>query len=129
MRTSQKNWTVAALFLSMLLLPGCALFLVGAGAAGGYAISKDTIEGHTEKPLDRVYQASREVLMEDGFIKKEDRGGGKIEGEVNKSVVDIRLKQVTERTVRIRVRVRKAYKLLPDAGLANELYNKLIKKL
>ncbi len=118
-----------AILSSFLLFSGCALFLVGAGAAGGYAISKDTIEGNVEKPMDRVWKASHDVLMYEGFIKLEDKMHGKIESEVRGSQVDIQISQATERTVKVQVKARRGYKLLPDMDLANEIYNKIYQKI
>lgn len=121
-------WIVGGLILPFVF-SGCALFLVGAGAAGGIAISKDTIEGHFDKKLEDVWKASREVLMHDGFIRFEDKPHGEIEAEVRKSQVKIEVLPVSEKTVRIRVKARKGHKFLPNPDLANELYNKIFRKL
>lgn len=126
----RKNFLVSGGLISgMLLSSGCALFLVGAGAAGGIAISKDTIEGHFDRKLDQVWRASREVLMQEGFIRLENKTQGEIEAEVKKSEVKIGILQVSEKTVRIRVKARKGMKLLPNPDLANDLYNKIFYKL
>ena len=114
---------------SLFTFSGCALFLIGGGVAGGIAISKDTIEGHFDKKLDQVWRASREVLMQEGFIRLENRPHGQIESEVRKSEVKIEVLQVSEKTVRIRVKARKGHKLLPNPDLANELYNKIFYRL
>ena len=102
---------------------------MGAGAAGGYAISDDEIEGVLEKRYEPSWKASREILMKEGFIRLEDRNRGYLEGEVRKSEVKIEVNQVTDRTVRLRIRARKSYKLVPDLDLANDLYNKVLQKL
>ena len=125
----KKFGLLTGLLISLLLFSGCPLFLLGAGAAGGYSISKDEIEGTLEKPLDRVWKASREVIMYEGFIRREDRPHGMIESQVGKSEVKIEVRQIAERTVRVRVKARKGYKLVPDLELANELYNKILKKI
>ena len=125
----RKEVLVATGLSLSLLFSGCVLFLLGAGATGGYAISKDTIEGILEKPLDRAWKVSREVIMYEGFIRSEDKAHGTLEAEIRKSQVNIEVKQVTERTIRIRVKARKGYKLLPDPGLSNELYNKIFQKI
>lgn len=124
-----KRFLLVGGLISSLLLSGCALFLVGAGVGGGIAISKDTIEGYFDKNLDHVWKASREVLMQEGFIRLEDRSHGQIEAEVKKSEVKIEIFQVSEKTVRIRVKARKGHKLIPNPDLANELYNKIFHKL
>lgn len=123
-----KFLALAVLTLSFLS-SGCALFLFGAGAAGGIAISEDEIEGHFDKPFDKVYKTSREVLTYEGFLRREDRPKGVLEAEVRKSDVKVTVKQITEKTVQLRIKARKAYKVLPDPELANELYNKVFKKL
>ena len=120
---------MAGVLSSLFFLSGCALFLFGAGAAGGIAISKDTIEGHFDKKLDRVWKASREVLMQEGFIRLENRPHSEIQAEVRKSEVKIEILQISEKTVRIRVKARKGHQLLPNPDLANELYNKIFYKL
>lgn len=111
------------------LFSGCALFLVGAGVGGGLAISKDTIEGYFDQPIDRVWKASREIMMEKGFIKLEDKARGEIQGESEKSEVKIEIFQVSQKTVRIRVKARKSYKLVPNLDLANDIYNKIFHKV
>lgn len=120
---------MSGLVSGLILFSGCAIFLVGAGVGGGIAISKDTIEGHFDKKIDDVWKAGREVLMKEGFIRLEDKLHGQIEAEVRKSEIKIEILQVSEKTVRIRVKARKGHKLLPNIDLANELYNKIFDKL
>ena len=129
MTEKNQSWMAAGLIFSLLLFSGCPLFLLSAGAAGGYAISKDTIEGILEKPFNKVYKASREAITYEGFIRSENPTQGIIEANVRSSKVDIHIRQMTERTVRLQVRARTGYNLLPDVKLANEIYNKIIGKL
>ncbi len=126
---TRKKFLALALLVIPFLSSGCALFLFGAGAAGGIAISEDEIEGHFDKSFDEIYRRSREVLMYEGFIRKEDRPRGILVAEVRKSEIKVTVKQITEKTVQLRIQARKAYKVLPDLELANELYNKVFKKL
>ena len=51
-----RKFTV--LIILCVALSGCAVVLVGAGAAGGYAIGKDYIQGETDKNFDRVYDSA-----------------------------------------------------------------------
>ena len=129
MNQKRHLWITGAMIFSLLFFSGCFLFLLGVGAAGGYAISKDTIEGLVGKSYDRVWNAGRDVIMSEGFIRSEDKNHGALEAEVRKVQVNIEVKQMTERTVRIQVKARKGYKLLPDINLANELYNKIYAKV
>lgn len=125
-----KNFLrISSLISCLFFFSGCALFLVGAGVGGGIAISRDTVEGHFDKSLDQVWKASREVMMQEGFIRLEDKMRGRIEGEAEKSEVKIEISQVSERTIRVRVKARKSFKLVPNIDLANKIYNKIFKKL
>lgn len=124
-----KKFKIAGLLSLCLLFSGCAIFLLGSGVAGGIAISKDTIEGNWDKSLDKVWRESREVLMQEGFIRLENRVGGKIEAEVRKSMVEVEILQISARTVRIHVKARKGHKLLPDIDLANGIYNKIFERV
>lgn len=129
MRDKRKLILPGLLIFSLFVSSGCALFLVGAGAAGGIAISKDTLEGNLDKKFDTVWNASRDVLMQEGFIRLENKPHGTFDAEVEKSQVNIEVKQLTEKTVRIRVKARKGYRLIPNPALANELYNKIYPKI
>ena len=129
MSKNRKLFISTAGILSFFLLSGCAIFLLGAGVGGGIAISKDTIQGTWDKPKDRVYNASRDVMMQEGFIRLEDKLHGHIDGEVRKSQIEIQITQISQKTVQIHVKARKGYKLLPDMDLANELYNKIYQKI
>lgn len=129
MKRISQSLMAAGLLFTLFLSPGCALFLIGGGVAGGMAISKDTIEGSLDKNLDTVWKAAREVVMKEGFIRLEDKAHGTIEAEVRKSQVNIQVIQLTPQTVQIRVKARKGYKLIPDIKLANELYNKISQKI
>jgi hypothetical protein len=102
---------------------------VGGGIAGGIAISQDTIEGNLDKSLERVWNAARDVIMAEGFIRLEDKPHGTLEAEVRKSQVNLDIRKITDKTVRVQVKARKGYRLIPDLGLANELYNKINAKL
>ena len=108
---------------------GCvAMALVGAGSAGAYAISKDSIEGEVKSNRDKVYNASAEVVKSKGTIKSEDEKNGKIEGVVGNGVtVKIELTKVSWRTTKIKVEARK--NLLPNIEEAQEIYTAILKKV
>ena len=120
-------------FLLVLLLgvqfSGCAVFLLGAGAAGGYAISKDEIEGHTDQSFEKTWNALVVVINSEGGITLKDKTTGKIEAQIKESDVKASLEQITPKTVRVRIKARKTKGVFPDIELAQELYTKLIKKI
>ena len=111
------------------VLNGCvAMALVGAGSAGAYAISKDSIEGEVKTGLPKVYNASADVVKSKGMIKSEDKAHGKIEGVVGNGVtVKIELSKVSWRSTKIKVEARK--NLLPNIEEAQEIYTAILKKV
>lgn len=121
------------LFLIFLILSlplsGCAIFLLGAGAAGGYAITDDEVEGHTDVSMKRAWNAAETVIEKEGAVILRDETTGKVEGLVEGSEIKATVEQVTSKTVRIRVKARKTKGLFPDMKRAQDLYTKIIKKI
>ena len=120
-------------FLLLMLVPvalsGCVVLAVGAGAAGGYAISRDTIEGFTDKDSTVVWQAAQEVLKKQGMIELADKTAGKIQARIEDSEVKFETEQVTTKSVRIRVRARKFWNAFPDMHLAQRIYTLIINEI
>lgn len=119
------------LFLCVAALPvaGCAVALLGAGAAGGYAISRDEIEGIMDQKYDDVWKASVDVLTRRGVVKEQNEMQGKITGEVDGSLINISIDKPTPKTTRLRVKARRGLQLFPNIKLAQSLYNEIIKSL
>jgi len=113
-------------FLSM---SGCLPLMVGgaAGALGAYAVGKDTIQGDTDKPYDSLWNAALTVSRIRGTIKQEDSQKGYIELEAQRSQVWIRLIRLTHSTTRLRILARKYH--LPDIGLAQDMYVKIMEEV
>ena len=107
-------------------LTGCLPLIIGgaAGALGAYAVSKDTIEGDTDKPYDSLWNSAEAVSRLRGTIKQEDSQKGYIELEASRSNVLIRLMRLTYNTTRIRVSARK-YRF-PNIELAQDIYVKIM---
>ncbi|MBI3316743.1 MAG: DUF3568 family protein [Candidatus Omnitrophica bacterium] len=126
-----RNFLYLFLLFLTLSFPfsGCAIFLLGAGAAGGYAITDDEVEGHTDVPLKKAWKAAEAVIEQEGAIILRDETAGKIEGLVEGSEIKVGLEQVTSKTVRVRVKARKTKGLFPDIKRAQDLYGKIIKKI
>lgn len=122
----RKKMALYFLFPFILLsILGCAPLIIGStmGALGAYAISKDTIQGDTDKPYDSLWDAALTVSRIRGNIKQEDRQRGYIELEAGSSRVGIRLIRLTRATTRLRISARKYH--LPDLGLAQEMFAKI----
>ncbi len=109
-------------------LSGCPVVLVGAGLAGGYAISKDSVTNHYDFSRDRVYGSSLAVLKEMGQVTTEDSKNGLVEGKVKDVTVTITAKQLTKKTVELKVKGRNQLKM-PAVDVAQEVYNKIDDRL
>lgn len=109
-------------------LTGCVPLIIGAaaGALGARAVSKDTIQGETDRPYDLLWDAALIVSRVRGTIKTEDRLQGCIELTVGVSKVYIRLIKLTQTTVRLRVSARK-YRL-SDLSLAEDIFIKIMEQ-
>ena len=123
---------ITAFFIFSLLLLnilGCAPLIIGAavGAVGGYAVSKDTVQGETDKPFDAFWNSALMVSRIRGVVKLEDYEKGYIELEVKPSKVWIRLIRLTQAATRIRVSARKYH--LPDLELAQDIYVKIMEQV
>ncbi|MFA5114848.1 MAG: DUF3568 family protein [Candidatus Omnitrophota bacterium] len=105
---------------------GCAALIVGgaAGALGGYAISKDTIQSDTDTPYERIWDSALEVARMRGVIEEEDAPRGYLKAKIDNSEVWIRLARLTRATTRIRVSARRYH--LPNLGLAEDLFVRIM---
>jgi hypothetical protein len=112
--------------LLFLNISGCAPLIIGGavGALGAYAVSKDTIEGDTDKPYESLWSSAVMLARARGTIKAEDRLKGTIELEADSSRVYITMVRLTRSTVRMRVSVRKHH--LPNLTLAQDLFVRII---
>ena len=109
-------------------LSGCAAVLLGAGAAGGYAISKDSITNGFDLPPSHVYHVSREVIGELGLVTVEDERRGLMKAVVQGAKVTITVKPISEKTVELKVKARNAL-LFPKIDVAQTVYNQIIQRL
>lgn len=108
---------------------GCGVFLLGAGAAGGYAISSDTVEYFSDLDYDRVWTAVQKTLEEQGIITLDSKATGLMEAKVDGSVVKTTLEKVTSKSNRLRIKARRAKELFPDIKLAQRTLIEVIKKV
>ena len=125
-----KRSTVAliAAGAAVVGLSGCAVLLVGAGAAGGYAISKDSVQNLFDLPSDTVFRASREAVSEQGLITVEDARNGLIKATVEAATVTVTVKPVTKKTVELRVKARDNF-LFPKVDIAQAIYTRILERL
>ncbi len=120
---------VACLICTLFCASGCTALIIGGavGALGGYAISKDTIQGDTDKSYIGLWDSVVAVSRSRGTIIDDDRVKGYLNLETaDSSKVYIRLTQVTRSTTRLKVSARKHK--LPNLSLAQELYTRIIEE-
>lgn len=126
---STQAGTNLLLLLFLVVHTGCAIFAFGAGAAGGYAIGKDQVEGFSDESYDKVWKAAYQVFKEESMIETADKAHGKIEALIEKTEVKFELNQISPKSVRLRVRARKALNLFPDIKLAHKVYEEIMERL
>jgi len=116
---------IFAMLLFPLVFSGCFYVVAGAvGALGGYAISRDTIEGELDISFGSLWTSSIDVLDIMGVVIAEDQTKGIIQAEVNGAAVKVRIDQLTAETIRFRVTARKY--LLPQLNIAQNVYVKIV---
>lgn len=111
----------------LLSLSGCAALIVGGavGALGGYVVSKDTIQGDSDKAYESLWDSAMTIAKARGTIKQENSQRGYIELETDSSKVYIRLIRLTRVTTRVRVSARNKYRM-PNLNLAEDIFVKII---
>jgi hypothetical protein len=123
--------TIASFVLAVSLcsILGCApLIVVGAavGALGGYALSKDTIQGETDLSYESLWNSALTVSKIRGTVIVEDYNKGYISLDVKPNKVDIGLIRLTQTTTRVKVTARKYH--LPNLDLAQDIYVKILEQ-
>ena len=109
---------------------GCAapiILAVGAGAVGGYAVSRDTFEGITAKGQEEIWDVAHRVASIMGTIEDDNRHSGAMIARVNGATVTITLVPINLTTTKIRIKARKG--IFPRIGTAQEVYGKIINQL
>lgn len=109
-----------------IYLTGCAALIVGGavGALGGYAISKDTIQGDTDKPYDSLWYSAQNLSTYIGIIRQQNETRGYIQFDSGSSKVYVRLIKLTRTATRLRVSARKYH--LPNLNLAEDIFIKIM---
>jgi len=118
-----------AVFFMVISLSGCVPLVVGSavGVVGGYAVSKDTIQGDTDKAYDSIWNSAKKVAEMRGTVKQENYTQGTLHLVASDStLVWIKLSRLTRATTRMRVSCRRFH--LPNLDLAQELYTKIIEE-
>jgi len=130
-----KNWRkvlsgsiiVFLLFSNSLWFSGCAPLIVGGalGTVGGYAISRDTVVGETDKDYEMLWDAALEVSNSMGIVKKQNRQKGTLQFNIGTTnVVVISLEKLTAQSSRVKVSARKHH--FPDLKTAEKVFIRIM---
>ena len=113
-------------FFMLISVAGCAPLIIGAaaGGLGAYAISKDTVQGDSDKSYEALWESAVNVAGIRGIIQQENSSTGYIELSVESSKVWIRLVRLTQATTRIRISARKFH--FPNMELAQDIFVKIV---
>lgn len=103
------------------------LVVGGAGVLGGYAIGRDSIEGHSDKPYAAIWNSALKVAKIKGKLTKEDKEKGEIELEAELSRAWIKLTKLTKTATKIKVSARRYS--LPNLKLAEEVFIKIMEEI
>lgn len=117
-----------ALAVASLGLSGCPLVWLGAGAAGGYAISADSVRNQFTLPREQVFERASAVARQLGMVTVEDDARGVIQLRVGETNVTVTVKSLTSRTVELRIKARSRF-LMPRVNVAQDVYNAITERL
>ncbi len=124
-----KQWWPLVIVVLAFVCSGCIVLALGAGAAGGYAISKDEIEGFSDRPLEKTWRVAMDVFNKEGAVESADKERFQVVALIDESKVTFSAEQVSAKSVRFRIQARKAMNLFPDIKLAQSLHQKIMKSL
>ena len=111
---------------SLLSVYGCAAVLIGAGVAGGVAISEDTAKLEVDTSYGRAWKVTYDTIHSMGAINTQDKDSGKIEANVQDTRIEAKIIPLTPQAVRIEIKARK--NLLPNMDLAMRIINRINSK-
>ena len=123
-----KAWMVGVILLLSVSLSGCFYrVLGGVAAAGGYAISRDTIQGEVDREFGEAWDAAVDIISIMGSIQTQSNELGEISGIVHGARITVNVIQLTPETVRLKVRARKMF--FPSINTAQNVFIKIMNRL
>ncbi|MDD5019741.1 MAG: DUF3568 family protein [Candidatus Omnitrophica bacterium] len=126
-----KTRTVLSFLSSIFLaafLSGCVWLVVGGvGAVGGYAVTRDTIQGEYDAKFDDAWRSAQSVCSILGVVSGRDASTGTIDAVVDRAKVKVVVTQMTPEAVRLKVKARRG--LFPQMGIAEKVFVKIVQQL
>lgn len=116
------------LFVTLLNLSGCIFIIAGTvGAVGGYAVTRDTIQGEYDARFDDAWKSALETCNTLGYMTIKDKYKGTIEANVERAKVRVEITQLTQEAIRVKVKARKG--IFPRMGTAEKVFVSIAQKL
>lgn len=122
----RKFINLIIVFFMLISVAGCVPLIIGAaaGGLGAYAISRDTVQGDSDKSYEALWESAVRVSGMRGIIQQENSSTGYIELSAESSKVWIRLIRLTQATTRIKISARKFN--FPNMELAQDIFVKIV---
>ena len=118
----------ALLFVNINGCIGAIIVGGAAGALGGYAASRDTVQSETDKPYEAIWSSAVETATSRGTIEEEDVHGGYLKFKTeDESYVWVQLVRLTRATTRLKVSARRYH--LPNLKLAEDVFVKILENI
>jgi len=116
------------LSVSLLTLSGCVVLIAGSvGAVGGYAVTRDTIQGEYDTRYQNAWKAAVQTCSTLGTVTSRDPNRGLIETMIDRAKVRVEITQMTPEATRIKVKARKG--IFPRMGTAQDVFVKIVQQL
>ena len=122
----KKGLSIALVLFILPVVCGCVPLIIGAaaGGLGAYAVSKDTVQGDSDKDYNLLWESAINVAKSGGIIQQENASTGYIELTSESSKVWIRFIRLTQATTRIKISARKFH--FPNSELAQDFFVRII---
>ena len=116
------------LLVVLLSISSCVFIVAGTiGAVGGYAITRDTIQGEYDAKFDDAWKSTLETCNTLGYITTKDKARGTIQATVELARVRVDVTQLTQEAIRVKVKARKG--IFPRMGTAEKVFVRIAQKL
>jgi hypothetical protein len=124
-----RTWlSLVVLGVSTVFLSGCVWLVVGGvGAVGGYAVTRDTIQGEYDAKFIDAWRAAQSVCSTLGLVNNRDASAGVLEATIERAKVRVEVTQITPEAIRLKVKARRG--IFPRLGTAQNVFVKIVQKL
>jgi hypothetical protein len=112
----------------LFLASGCFYLVIGGlGAVGGYAVTRDTVQGEYDANYDKAWKKSQEICQSLGTVTSRSSAKGVVDAEVDRARVRVEVTQLTPEAIRVKVKARKG--IFPKMETAEKVFVKIVQQL